>query len=545
MAVVQISRIQIRRGRKNQGSGLPQLASGEFGWAVDAQELFIGNGSVAEGSPYVGNTKILTEHDNLFEYASTYTYRSDVAYIQTGSTVTTPVIRTLQERLDDRVSVRAFNCMGDGTDQTDALQRAIFQLFLNSANKTNPQSRVELYLEPGTYNLSSTIFLPPFTTIIGAGVGKTVIVSNTWPDATFKTINGDSTPEVIANDATTSTDNQARNLNLSNFTILTEGTNIPALNLTNCVNSTFKNIAIEGLWRSGNALGDAYSTADYAVELNALSTAVTCSGNIFENISINGHAYGFKSKYDIVNNNWDKCNLRNCAFGFYLGVDTILGSSGQLTGPSNNTISNSIFNDIDNEAIWIENGSNNVSSSNKFYAVGNEGGSSINPMHPVLRFGTYGNLSKDDWFQRSADLGYNLEYLFSVPFVPEVHGPVITQNSFTQYIRLTELGEPTKLVKFPADTARGIEIDYIYKSNEVQALRKGTIHITVDPTNDLNLIADDYDYVGDNSLAENLKFTAQNFDENGDAAIDTVALMVMNSTNNDDADFYFRVKTKT
>ena len=154
-------------------------------------------------------------------------------------------------------------------------------------------------------------------------------------------------------------------------------------------------------------------------------------------------------------------------------------------------------------------------------------------------------MSKDDWFQRSADLGYNLEYLFSVPFVPEVHGPVITQNSFTQYIRLTELGEPTKLVKFPADTARGIEIDYIYKSNEVQALRKGTIHITVDPTNDLNLIADDYDYVGDNSLAENLKFTAQNFDENGDAAIDTVALMVMNSTNNDDADFYFRVKTKT
>ena len=38
MAVVSISRIQIRRGRKNQGSGLPQLASGEFGWATDAQD---------------------------------------------------------------------------------------------------------------------------------------------------------------------------------------------------------------------------------------------------------------------------------------------------------------------------------------------------------------------------------------------------------------------------------------------------------------------------------------------------------------------------
>ena len=37
MAVVQISRIQVRRGQKNIGSGLPQLASGEFGWAVDSQ----------------------------------------------------------------------------------------------------------------------------------------------------------------------------------------------------------------------------------------------------------------------------------------------------------------------------------------------------------------------------------------------------------------------------------------------------------------------------------------------------------------------------
>ena len=64
MAIVSISRIQIRRGKKNAGSGLPQLAGGEFGWAVDSQELYLGNGSVSEGAPNVGNTKDLTEHDN-------------------------------------------------------------------------------------------------------------------------------------------------------------------------------------------------------------------------------------------------------------------------------------------------------------------------------------------------------------------------------------------------------------------------------------------------------------------------------------------------
>ena len=78
MAIVQISRIQVRRGKKNQGSGVPQLAGGEFGWAVDTRELYIGNGSVSEGAPAVGNSKILTEHDNLFNFANTYEYKATV-----------------------------------------------------------------------------------------------------------------------------------------------------------------------------------------------------------------------------------------------------------------------------------------------------------------------------------------------------------------------------------------------------------------------------------------------------------------------------------
>ena len=64
MAIVQISRIQHRRGLKEQ---LPQLAAGELGWAVDSQELYIGNGTVADGAPAVGNTEILSTKTNLFE----------------------------------------------------------------------------------------------------------------------------------------------------------------------------------------------------------------------------------------------------------------------------------------------------------------------------------------------------------------------------------------------------------------------------------------------------------------------------------------------
>ena len=174
MAVVSISRIQVRRGQKNVGSGLPQLASGEFGWAVDSQELYVGNGSVAEGSPFVGNTKLLSETDNLFEFANTYQYKSGTN-VQTGNSANNPVLRTLQQRLDDRISIRSFGANGDGTNQTVALQRAVDQLYLNASNKGTTQARVELILEPGEYNITSTIYLPPYATIRGAGADKTII----------------------------------------------------------------------------------------------------------------------------------------------------------------------------------------------------------------------------------------------------------------------------------------------------------------------------------------------------------------------------------
>lgn len=61
MAVTQISKIQVRRGRQEN---LPQLAAGELGWAIDTQQLYIGNGSFAEGSPSEGNTEILTALSN-------------------------------------------------------------------------------------------------------------------------------------------------------------------------------------------------------------------------------------------------------------------------------------------------------------------------------------------------------------------------------------------------------------------------------------------------------------------------------------------------
>jgi len=57
MAIKQTSKIEVRHGLQ---INLPQLSTGELGWAIDSQRLFIGNGDIDDGAPFVGNTEILT-----------------------------------------------------------------------------------------------------------------------------------------------------------------------------------------------------------------------------------------------------------------------------------------------------------------------------------------------------------------------------------------------------------------------------------------------------------------------------------------------------
>jgi len=535
MAVVSISRIQVRRGQKNVGSGLPQLASGEFGWAVDSQELYIGNGSVAEGSPFVGNTKLLNETDNLFEFANTYQYKSGTS-VQTGSTANNPVLRTLQQRLDDRISIRSFGASGDGTNQTAALQRAIDQLYLNSSNKGTTAARVELILEAGEYTTTSTIYLPPYATIRGAGPEKTIINSSAFP--AFQTANETSTPGVYADDSTSTTLNQATNITISDLTITTQSAT--ALSLVSCKDSTFENLVLRGTFVLGAA-----PTPATAINMTSLSTAVSSNSNTFTNVKAEKFDTGVRSDNDIKDNRWTGCTFDTLRQGFAFGVDTVLGTGGMLTGPVNNNVFESKFDNIYTSAIIVTNGSYNASKNNKYYNVGNHAGTSASATVAVIDFGSLNNTSEGDWFERSADLGYDETFKNGVVYHPEVKGPTITDFGTTHKLTIGQSGEYTKLFRLPAETTKGYEIDYIYKSSYVAASRTGTLTLVVDPVNDTYNISDDYEYTGNNTYAENLKFKAQNYDENGDTVIDTTAIMMLNLTVSDTAILYYKVKTKS
>ena len=81
MAVIQISRIQHRRGLE---ADLPNLASAELGWSVDTRQLYIGNGTIEEGAPSLGKTKILTEYSILdFETS----FAGNIAILQSNVAV--------------------------------------------------------------------------------------------------------------------------------------------------------------------------------------------------------------------------------------------------------------------------------------------------------------------------------------------------------------------------------------------------------------------------------------------------------------------------
>ncbi len=179
MAVTQISRIQHRRGLEQD---LPQLTSAELGWSLDTRRLYIGNGTIAEGAPIEGLTRILTEHDvrditsNVAFTNYTFVGNSAGYTAQTGPSTLSPVIRTYQQKLDDFVNVRDFGAVGDNTtDDTDAINRAIQQIYKSTVSPTEPRARRTIYFPGGTYLTSNPILIPPFAKLVGDGLGSTII----------------------------------------------------------------------------------------------------------------------------------------------------------------------------------------------------------------------------------------------------------------------------------------------------------------------------------------------------------------------------------
>ena len=544
MAVVQISRIQVRRGQKGSGSGVPQLASGEFGWAVDSQELYIGNGSVDEGAPAVGNTQVLTSQSDLFSVADTYTYKKDDSNIQTGSVVGSPVKRSLQSRLDDRVSGKAFGLTGVASqDATAKLQAAIDQLFINDATKGSVGSRVILYLEAGTYTIDETVYIPPYCSIVGEGSDRTVIKTSTsLANSMFKTVNETSTPGTYAAHSSTSTSNQPREIRIEGVSFETTVDNV-CLDLDSTRDSKFVDIKFKG-----NYDGSTISDAVVGVRMNNLSTAVSSKNNLFERVRFEDLGYGVYSDWDANKNTFVYCEFENigygAAFGAGLGSLNSAVGSGIEFGASDNKIIDSKFNSIYKQAIWFKFGKNNLSQNNYFSLCGNDGGAEYQNTTSIIKYEQVGNTSVGDFFTRSSVLGYNITYMETYAYLPEIEGAVVATLGQTHQINTlsntgTDSNGPIKVKKFrlpgEVDVANlQYEIDYIITSNNYTICRSGTLKITTDGYNKTATVSDEYDFTGTAAYEDSIGFGVRVTDVDADSTPETIDVLVSSSMPSDD-----------
>lgn len=521
MAIVSISRIQHRRGSLN-GGPMPQLASGEFGWAIDAQELYIGNGSVAEGSPAVGNTRILTEKDfsNVLDFAKLYAYRPNDT--QTGLLPGTKFFRSLQDRLDDNVSVKSFGAIGDGvTDDTVAIQNAIDQLFLdNAGSSADIGKRKILFFPPGIYKISNTLHLPPFATLVGSGKDNTIISSDeetVFDTVTANSISGsyDYTLSINTNiiPPAVDTDPLPKYISLYNMTIQALG-EVPAIFLRNCFDSHFENLKLVGSW---SVILNTDVPDNSGIKLSSDYLDVTAR-NHFVNIDIFNFAYGIYSDYDIRDNSFVNSSIKNCMVGVCFGQNTAqlpeLEDIVPVYGPRFNKITNCVFDRISRYGIRVATGQYNSSENNKFYNVGNDQGEFYLGVFPSISFETETNTSINDFFERS-HLNYNAGGNLNADYIPDIQGPgrfeIKTINSLSIGENAVGYNTYADVIKLPVIVNGKIYIDYTLTGTYLadgEFYRTGTIELFVG--NDQVIIVNDtYDYSGSTTFANNFVFDAE------------------------------------
>lgn len=488
MAVVQISKIQHRRGRKGE-TNIPQLASGEIGWAIDTQELYIGNGAVSEGAPYVGNTQILTEHDisSIFDRLPAYQH---TGYINA-------VVQTFQDRLEERVSVRTFGADGIG-DDTVFLQNALNDLYLTAGNLGT-----ELYIPAGTYTISQTLQIPPNAVLRGSGKAKTII-RQTGSFPVFETVKGD--------DNTLSNLNQPRNISITDITFESTIPGQPIGILNSTKNSYFNNVQFKGVW--------VYSTSsmlanEHGLRITAASVGdlISSEENVFEKCDFVNLSYAVYSAHDIDFNTFKDCLFYQCGKGFY-GTNSA-GIAGQEYGPSNTKFISNKFAYIKEHGIQILKGKGNLSVGNKFVRVGNDGGSSATAAFPVIYFGDTGNSSDNDYFERSVDLSTPDSIN---PYISEFGGFVTGNHKFNNsVIVVSDQSNTNTLLRLGAFGNCAYRVHYSFKTTGFY--RNGVLTIIVNKSDSEVRVTDEYDITGPESQSEHLSLNAVLEDTNNTVSV--------------------------
>jgi hypothetical protein len=512
MAVVQISKIQVRRGLKNSGIGVPQLSSAEFAWAVDTQELFIGNGSVAEGAPYVGNTKILTEHDNILELASSYRFG------QADNSIIFSVNRSLQSKVDEiEVSVVDYGAIGNGTfDSTESFQNALDELFRN----TDDKFKKVLKVPNGIYLIEGNLKIPSAAIIRGETQSNTILdIGNN--NILFVGSNG----EEVADFTST---NRPKDVRISNLTIHhAQGQTV----LTGLADSVFEYVK----FRSDYSLGDTVlniseSNSSLYWENTLDGTKVT--GIVLKSCTFENTPLAIRSDQIIINPSSPPLfdtfiEISDC---YFFECDTGILINGIESQGNKWRILDSRFEEIAARVFVSNFGRGTIIDRCKFINCGNNTNTAASPETDFISFGEkFGNLVNNcssNRFQAAAFT--SVDTVSSVSEVSNASRVTLIDQNY-QDISLSDSFKP--LAVFSAYN-KYTYIDYTLRLGS--QTRSGQLLITIDELLNNVTITDRYSYSSPTVsspggiLMTNFEFTAELKNNTIEAGAETVLLSYRN-----------------
>ena len=391
MAIVQISRITHRKGLQEN---LPQLAGAELGWSIDERRLFIGNGTLQEGAPVIGNTEILTEFSDILEFQTTYTYQGAAAgyVVQTGASAGTPVTQSLQSWLDQWASVKDFGAVGDGTtDDTAAINRALYQLF---CREVNPQIRRALFFPAGVYKISESIIIPPYATLYGEGADGSVIEMTTGDDSALRAYvarTGDSLQQtgvnIGSNGAIT-----PQYVTITNMGFRTVDAEVSPFLVEDASNCSFNNVLFAGPLVQADL--DTDSNATTGVIFNSTTTLI-CNTITIDRCEFTGTTYGVYADEQTKGITVSNSKFDTLFKGIALGVGTPVNG-----GPTGFRIIHNLFDNIYAQGIEMVSVSLNGTGHNIFYDVGNHFNGVTNPATTIIDIDGEDNVCFGDMFER-------------------------------------------------------------------------------------------------------------------------------------------------
>ena len=454
MPIVQISRIQHRRGKR---SDLPQLAAGEIGWVVDEQRLFIGNGTVADGAPAVGNTEIVTDGSSAFTSALSHTYKG---YLGDSTPVTTTQQRSIGDRLDEYASVKDFGAKGDdSTADITAIQNALDEIYKDT-DKDDTRSRRVLFFPAGTYRINAALKIPPYAHLVGEGPDKTII-TNSGNNAVMVTMDDDGNvgANIGNSGATTPTQIQVSNMTLRN-TVAYGG-----VSLDRATNVYFNNVKFQGSY----ALGGSDASNSKGVTVNHSNATYSTSNVTFNQCQFTKFARLIDISYNATNVRFQACDFSTAYYGALIGAEMDGSTAGLNDGPRDMQFTSSSWSTIGQQAILVAPatgatdgaGPRHIVSHANFFAktVANnfEGVGSIREV-PIIQFDNDECSSVQDFFERT-DLRRS-DGSSELNAAPEVQGIGVTTKLIKSQTLPDNTSSATTINEFPALASKGIVIKY-------------------------------------------------------------------------------------